>query len=150
MESKIQVGVILTIFKKHVACSYGHKLVCVDNKFGRPFQSNLGKDFVYNFIGSMIEQSKYCNGVMKKHFNKELVITKESNQDFGIPAKCWIGDNDYIDGDVKVRDHCHITRKYRGSAHRDYNISINLNHKIPVVFHNLKNYDSHLIKQELF
>ena len=148
MESKIQVGLILTIFKKHVACSYGHKLVCVDNKFSRPFQSYLGKDFVYNFIGSMIEQSKYCSGVMKKHFNKELVITKESNQDLGIPAKCWIGDNDYIDGDVKVRDHCHITGKYRGSAHRDYNINLKSNHKILVVFHNLKNYDFHLIMQE--
>ena len=34
-------------------------------------------------------------------------------------------------------------------AHRDYNININLNHKIPIVSHNPKNYDSHLIVQEL-
>ena len=33
--------------------------------------------------------------------------------------------------------------------HRDYNINVKLNHKIPVVCHNLKNYDSHLIIQEL-
>ena len=59
-------------------------------------------------------------------------------------------DNDYNDNDVKVRDRCNtITRKYRGSALRDCNINLNLNHKIPVVFHNLKNYDSHLIMQEL-
>ena len=56
-----------------------------------------------------------------------------------------IWDNDYIDGDVKVRDHCHITRKYRGSAHRDCNINVKLNHKIRVTFHNLKKCDSHLI-----
>ena len=56
---------------------------------------------------------------------------------------------DYIDNDVKVRDHCHITGKYRGSAHRNCNINLKLNHKIPVVFHNLKNYGSHLIMQEL-
>ena len=30
--------------------------------------------------------------------------------------------NDYIDNDVKVRDHCHITWKYKGSAHRDFSI----------------------------
>ena len=54
-----------------------------------------------------------------------------------------------LDDDVKVRDHCHITGKYEGSAHRDCNINLKLNHKIPVVFHNLKNYDSHLIMQEL-
>ena len=54
-----------------------------------------------------------------------------------------------IDNDVKVRDPCHITKKYRGSAHRDCNINLKLNQKIPVVFHNLKNYDSNLIIQEL-
>ena len=60
-----------------------------------------------------------------------------------------ICDNDYIDTDVKVRGHCHITGKYRGSAHRDCNINVKLNYKSPAVFHNLKNYDSHLIMQEL-
>ena len=96
-----------------------------------------------------MEEGKYCSDVMKKHFNKELVMTKEDNEDFENSTKCWICDNDYIDNDVKVRDHCHITGKYRGSAHRDCNINVKLNHKIPVVFHNLKNYDSHLIMQEL-
>ena len=36
-----------------------------------------------------------------------------------------------------------------GSAHRDCNINVKLNHKIPIVFPNLRNYDSHLIMQEL-
>ena len=72
-------------------------------------------------------------------------MIKEGNEDFENSSKCWICDNNYIDGDVKVRDHGHIAGKYRGSAHRDCNISVKLNHKIPVVFHNLKNFDSHLI-----
>ena len=50
----------------------------------------------------MIEESKYCNEVMKKHFNKELVMTIEHNEDFKNSTKCWICDNDYIDTDVKV------------------------------------------------
>ena len=86
---------------------------------------------------------------MKKHFSKELVMTKEDYEDFQNSTKCWICDNDYIDSNVKVRDHCHITGKYRSFAHRDCNINVKLNHKIPVVFHNLKNYDWHLIMQEL-
>ena len=76
-------------------------------------------------------------------------MTKTDDEDFENSTKCWICDNDYIDNDVKVRDHCHIKGKYRGSAHRDCNINVKLNHKIPVVFHNLKNYDSHLVMQEL-
>ena len=86
---------------------------------------------------------------MKKHFNKELVMTREHNENFNNSTKCWIGDNDYIGNGVKVRDHSHITGIYRGSAHRDYNINLKLNHKIPVVVHNLKKYDSCLIIQEL-
>ena len=43
---------------------------------------------------------------------------------FKTSIKCWIWDNDYIDNDVKVRDLCHITGKYRGSAHRDFNINV--------------------------
>ena len=54
-------------------------------------------------------------------------------------------DNDYIENHVKVRDHYYITGKYRVSAHRDCNINLKLNHKIPIVFHNLKYYDTHLI-----
>ena len=59
-------------------------------------------------------------------------------------TKCWICDTDDIDNDVKVRDHCHITGKYEGSAHRDFNIK-SQNYKTPVIFHYLKNYDSNLI-----
>ena len=92
---------------------------------------------------------------MKKHFNKELVMTKKDNEDFKNSTKYSIFDNNNnnnnnnIEGDIKVRDHCHITRKYRGSSHRDRNVNVNLNRKILIVFHNLINYDSHLIIQEL-
>ena len=134
-------------YQKHIACSYGYKLVCVDDKFSKPFKTYLGKDAVYNFINNMIKESKYCSEVMKKHFKKELVMTKEDNENFKNSTKCCICDSDYVDNDVKIRDYCHITG---GSAHRDCNINLKLNHKISVVFRNLKKiYDSRLIVQEL-
>ena len=126
------------IYQKHNACSYGYKLV-----------KCLGNDPAHNFINSIIEESKYCSNVVKKDFNKELVMTKEDNEDFKETVKCWICDNDYIDSDIKVRDHCHITEKYRGSAGRDCKIDLKLNHKIPVACHNLQSYDSNFIRQEL-
>ena len=46
---------------------------------------------------------------MEKSFKKELVTTKEDDEDF--ENKCWICDNDYVDGDVKVRNHCHVSGK---------------------------------------
>ena len=51
-----------------------------------------------------------------------------------------------------LRDHCHITGKYRGSAHNFCNLKLRLNPeyiKIPVIFHNLKGYDSHFIMQKI-
>ena len=51
----------------------------------------------------------------------------------------WICDSDYGDNDVKVRDHFHISGKYRGSqSHRDFKVNLKLTYKIPIVFYNLK------------
>ena len=47
-------------YKKNIACSYGYKLVCVDNKFSNPFKIYLGEYAVYNFLNNMMEESKYC------------------------------------------------------------------------------------------
>ena len=38
----------------------------------------------------MIEESKYCVDGMKKHFDKEIVMTEKDNEDFENSAKCWI------------------------------------------------------------
>ena len=66
--------------------SYSYKLVCVEDKLSKFFKPYLGENAVYNFINSMIEESKYCSEVMKKHFNKELVMTKEDNEYFENPT----------------------------------------------------------------
>ena len=59
-------------YQKHVTCSYGCKLVGVDDNFSKPFKSYLGKDAVYNFISSIIEENKYFSDVMKRHLTKNL------------------------------------------------------------------------------
>ena len=48
-----------------------------------------------------------------------------------------------------MRNHCHVTRKQIGSAHWSCNINIMLTKNIPVIFHNLRGYDSHLIMQKI-
>ena len=59
----------------------------------------------------MVEESKYCNRMMKKHFNKELVMTKEGDENFESSTKCWICNNTVVENDVKVRHCCHVTGK---------------------------------------
>ena len=79
-------------------------------------------------------------------------MTKEDEKKFKKSEKCHICNKKYIDKDIRVRDHCHITGKYRGSAHQECNLQLRLNPekiKIPVIFHNLRGYDSHFIMQEI-
>ena len=68
--------------QKHIACNYGYKLVCVDDKFSKPFKTYLGEDAVDNFINSMIEESEFCSNMKEKRFNKELMMTIKGNENF--------------------------------------------------------------------
>ena len=68
--------------QKHIACNYGFKLVCVDDKFSKPFKTYLGEDAVDNFINSMIEESEFCSNMKEKRFNKELMMTIKGNENF--------------------------------------------------------------------
>ena len=55
-----------------------------------------------------------------------------------------------IDNDEeKVRYHCHVNGKFRGAAHGSCNINFKLTKEVPVIFHNLRGYNSHLIFNEL-
>ena len=55
----------------------------------------------------------------------------------------------YDEGEVKLKDHDHITGKYRGSAYQKCNLNLSLSKKIADSFHNLQNYGSHLIFREV-
>ena len=52
---------------------------------------------------------------MKKHFNKELVMTNEDIENFESSRKCWICDDSFwwyfVEGDVRVIDHCQVNKK---------------------------------------
>ena len=81
--------------------------------------------------------------------NKEIEMTCDDTTNFNNATHCYLCSGEITDDDKKggkVRDHCHITGKHRGCAHNVCNINYNhKNIKIPVFFHNLKNYDAHLI-----
>ena len=49
------------------------------------------------------------------------------------------------DDDGKVRDQCHVNGKFKGAAHWSCTINLQLTTKIPVIFHNLRGYNSHFI-----
>ena len=49
----------------------------------------------------------------------------------------------------KVRDHCHVTGRFRGAAHNKCNINLRPPRKLVIIFHNIQRYDGHIIFKEL-
>ena len=140
-------------YQKHTDCGYGYKVVCCyDDKYTKPVQIYRGEKAVYKFMEAMLEEVKYCKKTMRKCFNKPLKMTKDDLDVFEKATECHICNKQYTREDIRVRDHCHITGKFRGSAHQECNLKLTLNPdeiKIPVIFHNLRGYDSHFIMQEI-
>ena len=141
-------------YQKHTDCGYGYKVVChYDDKHTKPVQIYRGEKAVYKFMEAMLDEVQYCKTIMKNNFNKPLIImTEKDEEEFQKATKCHVCDKQYTENDIRVRDHCHIMGKYRGSSHQDCNLKLRIKPeeiKIPVIFHNLRGYDSHFIMQEI-
>ena len=140
-------------YKTHEDCGYGYKVICCyDDKYSKYTSIYRGENAVYKFMEKMLEEVEYCKAVIKKHFSKPLVMTEVDEQCFKNMDGCHICGEKYTDKDVCVRDHCHITGKFRGSAHQECNLKLRIkpeNLKIPIIFHNLRGYDSHFIMQQI-
>ena len=148
-------------YQKHEPSGFGYKVVChYDEKYSKPAVIYRGENVSEKFIQHLFEEVEDCQRTIKKDFQKPLVMTASDEEDFQKAEKCWICDRNYKREKTEkerianepVRDHCHITGKYRGSAHRKCNARLQISAekiKIPVVFHNLKGYDSHFIIEKL-
>ena len=78
-----------------------------------------------------------------------MIISEEEEHLFQQSNSCRICEKLIDNDEEKVRDHCHVTGKFRGAAHESCNLNLKLTKKVPVIFHNLRGYDSHLIFNEL-
>ena len=80
--------------------------------------------------------------IFEKKKKKKELLYKET--------KCWMCKEKFTNDikNYKVRDHCHFTGRYRGAAYNLCNLKYRKSNFTPVVFHNLRGYDSHLFIQE--
>ena len=99
-----------------------------------------------NLLKQFLKSLKQKNE-MKKHFNKNLMMSEEEEEQFQSSNICWICEKPIDDDDEKVRDHCHVTGKFRGAAH--WSCNLQLTEKVLIIVHNLRGYDMHLIFDEL-
>ena len=81
---------------------------------------------------------------MNKRFNKNLIMSEVEEHLFQQSNSCWICKKFIENDEEKIRDYCHVAGKFRGAAHWNCNINLELTKKAPVIFHNLRGYNSHL------
>ncbi|KAK3757134.1 hypothetical protein RRG08_049801 [Elysia crispata] len=131
----------------HETCSYCYVKMRCDGKTEAPVEYR-GPIAAEHFLRALQEKER---GIQKTLANPQAMrMTREDWETHRTELRCHVCDG-ILEGD-SVRDHCHITGKYRGAAHSACNLKLRLSPKtttIPVVFHNLRGYDSHLLMQAI-
>ena len=96
-------------YHEHAPFSYAYKVVCIDDRFNKLIVVFRGKNAADEFIKAILEENKYCKKIMKKHFNKNLIMTEEEEHLFQKSNNCWICKKLIDNNNEKVRDHCHVS-----------------------------------------
>ena len=112
------------------------------------YESPLGYDNVDWFVKQVIKL-EHKMAFSFKNTKKDIIMTKDDEEDFRNNNICRFWEKT-IESD-KVRDHCHLTGKYRGPAHNTCKINVKQKDSnfIPFAFHNFSNYDCHMFFKRL-
>ncbi|VDI48620.1 Hypothetical predicted protein [Mytilus galloprovincialis] len=104
-----------------------------------------GEDAAKKFVQCIEEEVRAIAKLYKE--KKPMEMTDDDKANFEASTHCHIC-GDALGGD-KVRDHDHLTGKYRGAAHNQCNLDFQLPKHVPIFFHNLSGYDAHIFVKEL-
>ena len=63
----------------------------------------------------VLDKQRWTKQIAKQYFNRRLIMTSEDKVIFNNSHICWVCKQEL--NMVKVRDHCHVTGRFRGAAH---------------------------------
>ena len=125
---------------------------CVYSKFSygdvtNPLTLYRGSDCVEKFCEHIISEAKQLYSSFPE--KPMASLTKSQLKEYKRATECHIRFKPFSEEKRKVRDHCHYSGLYRGTAHSSCNLKYKIPNYIPVIFHNLTGYDAHLFIREL-
>ena len=141
-------------YQKHEPISFSYYIKCFDdNVFSQEPRTYTGPNAAQKFVEWLEEDIKIIANIPAK----KMIFGEKEKARFNEETECWICKGEFDDTpnengykkNKKVRDHCHFTGRYRGAAHSLCNLNYKKPNFIPVVFHNLSGYDSHLFIKNL-
>ena len=145
-------------YQKHEPISFCYYIECFNNTLCKEIFNDETKrkqlksyiktkpedpDAIDVFIKWLEDDVKFLANITQK----KMIFTKENEKQFNMASDCWICGEEL--GNDRVRDHCHYTGCYRGAAHNSCNLKYRKPESVPVFFHNLTGYDSHLFIKKL-
>ena len=138
----------INIYKQNPVLNGYHIVSELEDVLKSDYYKSLGYDNVDWFIDEIIKLENKMTFNFK-NANKDIVMTQEDEEDYQNNNICRFCEKEIILD--KVRDHCHLTGKYRGSANSKCNINVTQKQSnfIPFIFHNFSNYDCNMFFKKL-
>ena len=132
--------------QKHTANSFSVYTKCEQNEYSK-LETYVGPNASEEFFKYLRLETQRIYDLQTK--NCPMYLSDEVYATFKKAQRCYICDKHFTEKDYKVKDHNHLSGKYRGPAHRSCNLKIRYPNYIPVFMHNLSNYDTYLFVREL-
>ena len=127
-------------YQKHEANSFNALTVTNDGRYIS--KSYRGENATTKFLEYILRHTEELMSIPDKPMNP---LTDEQLQEFNASTSCPLCESIYSEKNPKVRDHCHTTSVYRGPLCNQCNLLCRKPKFIPIIFHNLKGYDSHIV-----
>ena len=144
-------------YQKHTPSSVCYYIKCFDDEIYKQkpvvfTAKSKDDDIAQIFVNKLEADIKEIYNRFK--FPKKMIFTKVDADVYNRSTICHICERGVFsnveeDNKFKVRDHCHLSGKFRGAAHKDCNLNYKIPKFFPVLFHNLSGYDCHLFIKKL-
>lgn len=135
---------------KHEPYSFAYLIKCSFDDTISKFKLYRGSDAAQVFVSRIETDLRHLYNTYLRNIKPMDPLTPQEQKDYENAKICGICEHPFEDTDVKVKDHCHITGKKRfGAAHSVCNLNYKIPNFVPIIFHNLSGYDSHLFIKEL-
>ncbi|XP_067210017.1 uncharacterized protein [Linepithema humile] len=135
-------------YQHHKAFSVGYYVSCTYDNSLSSFKSYRGEDCVVWFVNELHDLARRVKAILTT-IVPMADLTREESEKFHSAVICHVCEKPFAPEDTRVRDHCHLTGRYRGPAHSSCNLNYKDSHVIPVIFHNLSGYDAHFIIKDV-
>ncbi|XP_054720149.1 uncharacterized protein LOC129229797 [Uloborus diversus] len=129
----------------HIPSGYAYVIIGPDGQCVKPMHCYRGENAVNNFLEKLLEEKNFLENIL--FAIKPLKLSFDEELSFQQATHCFLCKKELKED--RVRDHDHLSGRYRGALHRQCNLNFSLKKVVPVVFHNLKNYDAHHIMCEI-